>query len=413
MSSQPIPAVAIIANSFTPYRAHLHRRIVRELKQIQLFSVFTHELSAFPWAANTEAEIRPIIFGPGERAEAQAQFSHALHEWKKGGRIIRWLKENRIAAVLLLGYNDPGRLRIWRWCVKHRVPIILWGDSNIHGDWARGVRGFVKRQVLSRLVRGSDAVMPCGSFGAQYFRKYGAVDRKIFLMPYEPDYQLIAQIDSSQIAQALERFHLDPQRRRIVYSGRLVPVKRVDLLIDAFVQIAPQRNEWDLLIIGDGAQRDFLKQRIPEQLKQRVKWTGFLDDQQTVSALYRGSDALVLPSDYEPWALVINEAVAAGLAIVSSNVVGAAAELVRDGVNGRVFPANNLQALTNSLLDVTAANRINAMKAASPMILQDWRRVADPVDGLRQALISAGVIRRDPLPSDSGVSAELSCNHPT
>ena len=394
MSSQPIPAVAIIANSFTPYRAHLHRRIVRELKQIQLFSVFTHELSAFPWAANTEAEIRPIIFGPGERAEAQAQFSHALHEWKKGGRIIRWLKENRIAAVLLLGYNDPGRLRIWRWCVKHRVPIILWGDSNIHGDWARGVRGFVKRQVLSRLVRGSDAVMPCGSFGAQYFRKYGAVDRKIFLMPYEPDYQLIAQIDSSQIAQALERFHLDPQRRRIVYSGRLVPVKRVDLLIDAFVQIAPQRNEWDLLIIGDGAQRDFLKQRIPEQLKQRVKWTGFLDDQQTVSALYRGSDVLVLPSDYEPWAVVINEAAAAGMAIIASNVVGAAAELVRDHVNGRIFRRGDQDDLSSCLLDVTDPAKIDSLKSASAQVLADWQKRADPVAGLFNALAFAGVIQK-------------------
>src|SRR4029079_1075716 len=110
-----------------------------------------------------------------------------------------------------------------------------------------------------------------------------------------------------------------------------------------------------------------------------------------LSAIYRGSDVLVLPSQYEPWALVINEAAAAGMAIVSSGVVGASAELVRDGVNGRLFPPDDLEALTECLLDVTGPDRITGMQAASPIILEEWRRLGDPIDGLRKALSSAGV----------------------
>lgn len=169
-------------------------------------------------------------------------------------------------------------------------------------------------------------------------------------------------------------------------------MKRVDLLIDAFSAIASARPDWDLLIIGDGPLRAELEARLPVELKPRVKWTGFLDDQPTVSALYRLCDVLVLSSGHEPWAVVINEAAAAGLAIVSSDVVGAAAELVRDGVNGRTFPTRNLEKLKECLLDVTDPARIDSMKQASAAVLADWRERGDPIKGLRQVLRKFKVI---------------------
>jgi glycosyltransferase involved in cell wall biosynthesis len=102
---------------------------------------------------------------------------------------------------------------------------------------------------------------------------------------------------------------------------------------------------------------------------------------------------MVLPSDFEPWALVVNEAAAAGLAIIATDKVGAAAELVRDGVNGFIFPASDLAKLTDRLLEVTDDSRIEELKAGSAGVLNEWRRVADPVNGLRQALASCGVLQ--------------------
>jgi glycosyltransferase involved in cell wall biosynthesis len=163
-------------------------------------------------------------------------------------------------------------------------------------------------------------------------------------------------------------------------------------LIDAFLAIAERRSEWDLVIVGDGPLRGELERKVPAALRSRVIWTGFHDEQSTVNAIYRASDVLVLPSDYEPWAVVINEAAAAGMAIVSSNVVGAAAELVRDGVNGRLFPPGDLGQLTACLLDVTDSSRTEMMKGASAEVLKEWRKRGDPVEGLREAMRSVGVI---------------------
>jgi glycosyltransferase involved in cell wall biosynthesis len=389
------PALAVISNSCPPYRLHVLRRIVREIPQIKLFSVFTHEISNSTWAFDPPAEIGPVSFGRGEPAAAPMNPSWAVREWRKGGRIIDWLKAQQVRAVVIGGYNDPGRLRVIRWCHQHDVPCFLQADSNVLDDTqTAGIRARIKKAVVSRVVRWCDALLVCGRLGKEYFFKYGARDEQIFYHPYEPDYSLIRALPADAVERARARFGIRPDRRLMIYSGRLVPVKRVDLLIDAFAAIADRRPEWDLLIIGDGPLRAELQSRLPERLRSRATWTGFMDDQTTVSALYRAGDVLVLPSEYEPWALVINEAAAAGLAIVASNIVGAAAELVRDGVNGHIFASRNLDQLTECLLDVTDASRIDSMKSASARVLEDWRRRADPIDGLKQALQRATVLPR-------------------
>src|SRR5690606_26573335 len=137
---------------------------------------------------------------------------------------------------------------------------------------------------------------------------------------------------------AQAQYQLRPDRRYFLYSGRLAPVKRVDTLLDAFIQIAAERPDWDLLIVGGGPLEASLKARVPEQLRDRVAWTGFIGDPDELAAVYACADVFILPSSYEPWAVVVCEAAAAGLPILASEVVGAAGELCRNGVNGWLFP---------------------------------------------------------------------------
>jgi glycosyltransferase involved in cell wall biosynthesis len=388
------PAIAIVSNSQTPYRLHLHRRIAAEIPQIKLWSLFTHETSNSAWQFQAPEEIGPVLLGKGEAIAGQDKLSNVFKEWRRGHRVIEFLREHDVRFVVMMGYNDAGRLRVIRWCRRHGVPCFLFGDSNIHGDVRGGLKSMVKRAVVTRIVRACSGVFACGTLGKAYFAKYGARADRMFFFPYEPDYALLQNMQRVQIDATKARLGFADGRRRIVYSGRLVDVKRVDLLVEAFLSIATQRPDWDLILVGDGPMRAPLEAKVPADLRSRVKWLGFIDNQETVSAIYRSSDVLVLPSDYEPWALVINEAAAAGLAIVSSNVVGAAAEMVRDGVNGRLFPPGDRQKLVECLLDVTSAEKIEAMKAASPGVLEDWRRRGDPVEGLRQAIRSVSVLKQ-------------------
>lgn len=388
----PPSVVAIITNSLTPYRLHYHQRLVREAPGIAWHSLMTHDVSNAPWSPVAEAEIRPVRFGVDERSDDQAKLGRARHEYRKGGQIIQWLINHQASAVVLAGYNDAGRLRILRWCRRNQRPCFLFGDSNIRCDLAAGLKAWTKRLLLRRVLRGVDGVLVCGSLGRAYFEKYGVAGDRIFYTPYEPDYSMIASITSQESADAFRRRGLDPGRNYIVYCGRLARVKRVDLLIKAFVAVlGRERPDWDLLIIGDGPLRADLEALLPGPLRHRAHWTGFMSDQRNVAQLLRGGKVLVLPSDLEPWGVVINEAVAAGLAVIATDVVGAAAELVRDRINGRIISCGDGLAMIQALVEVTDAATLVQYRAASPGLLSNWRHVADPVAGLLAALASAGV----------------------
>jgi glycosyltransferase involved in cell wall biosynthesis len=385
-SLNPIRSLAIVVNALPPYRVHFHQRVAREMPEVKLWTVATHENADQPWNLALPPEINVVQFGPGESVTKQTHSSFACHEWKKGARIIEWIKKERVEAVLLNGYNDAARLRILRWCARHHVPVLVWGDNNIRNDFATGLKAMLKRRIVKRMLRWCDAVLACGSLGKEFFMKYGAPAERIFFSPVEPDYELIERIDPSAIDAAAKQFGLSRDRRRIVYSGRLSPEKRPELALESFLALADQRPDWDLLMIGDGPMKQELLAKIPERLRERVHFIGFIGEQALISALYRLCDVLVLASYYDHWALVINEATASGLAVVCSDSVGASAELVKDGVNGFTFPSGDLAAMVDRLREVTLPDRIEQFKRASPAVLAQWRKIGDPVEGLRAAL---------------------------
>ena len=281
---------------------------------------------------------------------------------------------------------------ILRHCQANSIPCFIFGDSNILCDNVRGLKRVIKRFLVGRAIEMSSAVCYCGELGRQYFARYGAQPERMFPFPYEPDYTLLDQAGESEIAGVRAAYNLAPGRHLFVYSGRLVREKRVDLLLTAFSQIAPERPTWDLLLIGGGPLRPELEALVPENLQSRVKWAGFINDAPTIANLYRCADVLVLPSEYEPWGVVVSEAAASRLALVCSSVVGAARELVADGVNGRIFESGDAASLRNALLEVSHPAHTSRMKAASAQVLAAWRSVSDPVANLRQTLVKEGVV---------------------
>ena len=379
-------ALAIVCNSLPPYRLHAHRRFAAELEGVRLITINTHHDTARAWQVGSDPTINFVDVSGGDTMADKRGGTGALREWTRGKRIVDVLDREKIDAVIINGYNDLGRVRALQWCHRRGIPVFVWGDSNIASDHAAGVKKRVKAAWIRWLDRHVSGFFACGSLGRAYWESYGIAADRIFISPYEPDYRLIRGLDDDAIAAAQRRYGLEPSRRSLVFSGRLVPVKRADLLIDAFNRLADDRPEWDLVIIGDGELREALQARVRPDLNERVIWPGFLAEQREVSRIYRACDVLVLPSDYEPWALVVNEAAAAGLAIVASDVVGAAAELVAQGDNGFTFPAGDGEALLSALRRVTDPDRIDQYKAASSGVLADWQQRGDPVEGIRRAL---------------------------
>jgi glycosyltransferase involved in cell wall biosynthesis len=389
-----IPAIAIIANAPAPYRLALHRRLIAGVPEVKLFTVFSHDQpeKEQPWDLTGTEDINPVRFGIGESCAQAPKPEFAKHEWRKGGRMIRWFKEQNIRAVFVCGYNDPARLRVIWWCRRNRVPVFIVSDSNIHGERARGWRKIVKHALVRSIIKLCTGFLPCGTSGAAYFKKYGARDEQIYFLPYEPDYSIIRGVTEDKKREVAAKFGLDPTRRRIMFIGRLVEAKRPDLALDGFGKIAAEQTNWDLLMVGDGPLRASLENGTPTDLRGRVTWTGFVSDPSVVAALYHLSDVFLLPSEYEPWGVVVNEAAAVPLAMCVSHVVGAAPELVKDGENGRIFTSGDAAGLERALRETTDDQKIDAYRRASTTVLEGWRRGTDPAESLRRALREAGVL---------------------
>lgn len=384
--------LAMIANCMTPYRAHLHALVAEGIPELKLHTLITHGAADFDWAINVPPAINTQYFNEvGDSALAGVR-ERPHREWRKGARLINYLLANDVRAVICTGYRYLSYLRLIDGCYRRQIPLFLRNDSNIRSDTKLSpTKQFFKRKVYDWWIPKVAGIMSMGEYGDQFFIKYGADPRLIYRVPYTPDYSQFAQVDEHEKQAFSQQFQLDGQRRRIIYSGRLVPVKRVDLLIDAFASIAGKRSEWDLMIVGDGVDAQVLRARVPVELRDRVIWTSFLETERLVAA-YHSADLLVLPSDYEPWALVVQEALAAGLPVIASDVVGAAHELVADGKNGRIFPAGNREVLVDALMAATCIENLERYRGWVPRALDDWRAQVDPVANIRRALMSVGVL---------------------
>jgi glycosyltransferase involved in cell wall biosynthesis len=379
-------SIVVVSNGITPYVLNFVKRVSTELPEYHLRTIYSYEYSMGNWNLTPPDSVHPLILGKGETSTDMRGILSLWRGFRRGQKIAREIHEASATAVMIQGYSNLAHLYTIEWCYRKGVPCLLWGDSNIKGDSRKGLIGWLKKTIVSKIVSRCTALLPCGSLGAEYFKKYGAKAEQIFMVPYEPDYTLIETAQLEGAREFLNALPHDPSRRVLLFSGRLVPVKRVDMLIDVFAAIAGKRPTWDLWIVGGGPLESELKQRVPGEILDRVKWIGFVRSPEAMAGIYRLADALVLPSAYEPWAVVVIEAVSAGLALVCSDVVGAAAEVLHDRKNGRYFQANDARSLENALLDVTMEENIEAYRRESRDILKRWRKESDPIEDFKRAI---------------------------
>lgn len=390
MSDRPL--LAAVVPFLSPFRLHFLRRVVRELPEFRLATLVTQNPAENLWEYENLPEIGLEHFGKQTPWQHSAGVRKAWPaDWRAGGRVCRRLEELGAVAVWQVGYAYPSHLRVLRWGRRRGVPVLLWGDSNIAGDRATGFKRLAKNTLMRRVVRTAAAITPCGKAGVAFFSRYGATPERTFLCPAEPDYSLILSPEAARVSSWRERLRLDPARVRLMCCARLVELKRYDAAIDAFAAIADERPNVDLLIVGDGPMREAWQARVPERLRTRVTWTGFVPDPADIAALYVHSHVLVHPGDYEAWGLVVLEAAAAGMALVCSTVVGAAADLLEDGVNGRFVPPGDARAVARALREITDPATLERMRAASRELSLRFRTEADPIRGLRSALAACGV----------------------
>jgi glycosyltransferase involved in cell wall biosynthesis len=132
---------------------------------------------------------------------------------------------------------------------------------------------------------------------------------------------------------------------RFLFVGRLIERKGIDILLDAFRAV----EGGELWVVGDGPLADLVESAAAAD--QRVRFFRHLETT-CLHDMYREADVLVLPALYDVWGLVVNEAQGYGLPVITTDQVGAAADLIDPGVTGLIVPAGSVNAFAGAMREV-------------------------------------------------------------
>jgi glycosyltransferase involved in cell wall biosynthesis len=273
-------------------------------------------------------------------------------------------------VVVVAGYAGLTNQAVMARLRLHRQPWIFWGE--ISGMNRRRRLGQLLRWLARRpAVRWPQGIAAIGSRAADAYRAE-ATDRCIVAnIPYCCNLEPFLAIPRETPSCAGEV--------RFLYCGQLVARKGVDLLVPAMLDVADCHENVRLTLVGEGPLREPLADMVAERHRARVHFAGF----QSIAELPRwfaDADVFVLPSRHDGWGVVVNQAIAAGLPVVASSAVGAAADLVVEGRNGHVFPCGDRRGLAEALGSLAASpEKRAAFGQCSRRLAAEWT-VARMVD---------------------------------
>lgn len=220
------------------------------------------------------------------------------------------------------------------------------------------LKRFVKWIYLSIIFRNKYILgFAGGSFSHKdLFRHYGMKENRIFLMPM--------MVDNSKFYQEEKLF---PEIFTFLYVGRLVKHKNAENLIQQFNQNFSDKSAV-LKIIGSGEQENYLKNKYSSQ---KVIFLGKLFNDDLI-AEFINSSCFVCPSEFEPWGLVVNEALSSALPVITTKEVGANNDLINGKSTGMI--ASDMDDFGNKMLNLynDADLLMQFSKNASDLMRNHW-----------------------------------------
>ncbi len=298
-------------------------------------------------------------------------------------------------AVAISGWGSPDARACLSWCRRNGVNAIVMSETR-EGD---GQRTWWKELIKHHLVSQFDAALVGGKSHRDYLIKLGiSVDRIEF--GYNVVNNHFFSEAAHQYRKADAQFSIRPY---FLASNRFIERKNLSRLIEAYGRCAQKTEKlkagnaeietWNLCLLGDGELKEELMGHCRElglEVKECAPWEdsdssniqnpeskivyfpGFRQIDE-LPRFYAHAGCFVHPALEEPWGLVLNEAMACGLPILSSNNVGAAEELVDEGVNGWKFDARDEEALAEAMRKVSSLDegQSRMMEVATKRILEE------------------------------------------
>jgi glycosyltransferase involved in cell wall biosynthesis len=359
--------------------------------------------------------VKPLLFITGHAPAYRAGALERLHQREGievalfGGRSLHGgagqpptlpFPSRAVAPRQLLGLASSGRYRAvvcsmagrvaplagWAGARRAHVPVILWASLWAHPRTAAHAVGYV---ALRRLYSSADAVVTYGPHVSEYVKARGA--RNVHVARQSVDNDFWRGGGEPRTEPLLDGWPAVGAGTRFLFVGRDAPEKGLDVLAEAWRTAFPSLGDSRLVLAGGAS--------VPPGLEGAGTVAVGALDSERLREVYAACHVLIVPSTAtstfrEPWGLVVNEAMNKGLAVISSDAVGAAAGgLVRDGVDGVIVPSGDSAALARAIERLAGDPRLRErLGAAGSVEVLGYSHEAW-AEGFSEALSTLGLSR--------------------
>ena len=243
-----------------------------------------------------------------------------------GRGMFRLLKIARPSAVLISQFLYEADLVTYLSCLLLRIPIWIRHETQDEAFqrrlWKRMLRSLAYRLIYS----GVSHAFFIGQLNREHLLRHGMKESRLSFAPYCVDSPVAGMSGDEKVTARREmrvKLGIRDSEAVVLFSGKLIPKKAPDLILEAFSLLSPERRSATRVVfLGSGVMMDELKRRA-EQFAGSVIFAGFVN-QLELPDYYLAADMLILPSRRmgETWGLVVNEALHAGCGVIVSDAVG-------------------------------------------------------------------------------------------
>ncbi|BBI31769.1 glycosyltransferase family 4 protein [Cohnella abietis] len=252
--------------------------------------------------------------------------------------IIKQLKQSKFDIYILGCYSSPTEMAAIRWLKSNNVPFLLNSDGGFvaqENKW--------KYRLKKYFISSATGWLSSGKHCTEYFVHYGADPKLIYEYPFSS----LAYTEDELRPMQPSRLHAFKLKERlkqkvIVSIGQFIPRKGFSELIESFPLL--DDGNTTLVIIGGGPLKEQYQIIIKELRLKNVILKEFMSREQLIE-FYKATDVFVLPTRYDVWGLVINEAISFGLPVVTTTGAGAAYSLIENGGNGFIVDVSDTNGL--------------------------------------------------------------------
>ena len=329
--------VALLTNFIPPYRLSLFRAIAEQAGDLRVF-VSTRMEKGRPWQADWSGLDVVLqrtwtmnhMWGNGDFQEVAER--HIPYDTLT--QLRRWAPD-----VIIAGELGPRSIQAMWYGRLTRTPVVVWATLS---DYLEAGRSKLVHAIRGRLVRRASAVIVNGEGGADYIKRLGVADERLLRIPCTTDMEPFFDLP------------IQPGGVELVYIGAISERKGLHKFLDGLAVCARNApdKKFNLTVVGDGPMRASLQQRtLPGNVS--VRWVGAVAYEE-LPQWFRIGTVFAFPTLGDEWGVVVNEAMAAGLAVLGSRYSQAVEELVRDGVNGWIFQPDSTASMVAALERVYA-----------------------------------------------------------